>query len=270
MSNMLQAVGARSMSRMIIAAAVCASGASAHAAISGQSDAHALSADVHLVATLVGINVGPLPVASGAAPGVYDVMQTAVAASASFPAVAGLSTGVLNAHASSDIGFASISGQTFAESTVDGLSLVVVPGVILTPDLINLSATTIGSSAQVAFDGSNLTTNGGFTIEDLVLSVSGANIPVNANAAPNTVLLDAAGIRIVLNEQILTTMGDTTSLEVNALHITINSPLQIVGANVVIGHSFASMTVPAPGAAGVLGASGLLAVRRRRRSTFRV
>ncbi|MDX9912819.1 MAG: choice-of-anchor P family protein [Phycisphaerales bacterium] len=78
------------------------------------------------------------------------------------------------------------------------------------------------------------------------------------------VLLDALGIRIVLNEQIAFNDGTTASLEVNAIRITIDSPLQLVAADVVIGHSFSTMTVPAPGAAGLLSAAGLLGSRRRR------
>lgn len=236
------------------------------AAISGQSDAHALRAQVQAVGGVLGINVGPIAPSAGSAPDAYANNNLLAFVNASAAGVAQLSTGVLTSQATSNIASGSTAGQAFATSQVDGLSLEIVPGIIITPDLVNLSADTIGSNAQVSFDGSNVLTQGGIVIEDLTLSVAGiGNILVDANAAPNTVLLDLLGIRIVLNEQIVTTMGDTTTLEVNAIHITINSVLQAVGADVIIAHSEASVTIPTPAGLIPLGCTLLGFASRRRR-----
>lgn len=257
----------RTIAAAIAAAAFAASGGVANAAITGNSHAHGLDVDVQAVVGVLGISVGPLPSASGTAPNIYNNTQTTLSATASALGVAGLNTGVLSAQATSNLTNASTTGQTHGNSSVDGLSLVVVPGILLVPDLINLTADTISSSATASFNGTNVVTSGGFLIEDLDLLVANIGvITVDANAAPNTVLLNALGIRIVVNEQIVTTVGDTTSIEVNAIHITINSPLQVVTADIVIAHSFAAITVPAPASAGVMAAAGLVAMRRRRTS----
>lgn len=248
------------------AIAVLMSGGAASAAISGASNAHALSADVHLVSTLVGIDVGPLPSLAATSPNPYSTTQTVASASASALGVASLGTGLLRSTVTSDVAAMSSTGMAFGSSQVNGLGLRIVPGLLPILDVVNLGATTIGSDATVSFDGVNLVRSGGIIIEDADLHVAGVGvITIDANAAPNTVLLDALGIRIVLNEQILSGVGDTASIEVNAIHITIDSPLQLVAADVVIGHSFASLTIPAPGSVACIAGGGLLVLRRRRR-----
>lgn len=237
----------------------------ASADIVGGSQGYGLHVDVGLVAGVLGIDVGPLPNAAGVAPSAYNDSNSLLSVSASALGVATLSTGLLTANASSDLVAGSTSGMTHADALVNDLLLRIVPGALFIPDLVRLEADTIGSFASVTYDGANLSTSGGFTIEDAMLSVSGIGlISINASAAPNTVLLDALGIRIVLNEQIVTNDGTTATIEVNAIRVTIDSPLQVVAADVVIGHSVATMTIPAPASLGLLAGMGLVAARRRR------
>jgi hypothetical protein len=64
----------------------------------------------------------------------------------------------------------------------------------------------------------------------------GINFTVDAHPAPNTVLVDVPGLRVVLNEQILHTnaSGDIASLTVNAVHVHVDV-LPVPGAGLVTG-----------------------------------
>lgn len=247
------------------AAAVLIAPATARAGISGAGSSSALDVDVHAVGGLLGISVGPAPAVNGLAPNPFTLSQTTLSAHASTAGIASLTTGVLHAAAQSDITSLSLTGTTFAASRVDDLSLRIVPG-LLTPDLLRLTAGTISSTAQLTFNGTQVVASGASSLEDAGLSVAGVGSHnLFAAAEPNTVLLDALGLRIVLNEQILTTIGGTSTFEVNAIRITARGPLQTVDADVVFAHSAATLTVPAPGGAGFTAALLGLAFTRRRR-----
>ncbi|MGH7130916.1 MAG: choice-of-anchor P family protein [Phycisphaerales bacterium] len=233
--------------------------------VNASSNGYGVSADVHLVSTLVGINVPAVPVAAGAAPAPYDTNGTLLTLNVSAAGVASLSTGLLTSHALSDVTGVG-GGMARGEAVVNGLNLRVLPGIVSVLDTLNAGATTITSSAQLTSDGVTITPLGASHLENASIYVFGVgNLAINANAAPNTVLLDLLGIRIILNEQILTTFGNTTTFQVNAIHITIDSPLQLVSADVVVAHSEASMTVPTPGVAASLAGLGALGAMRRRR-----
>lgn len=257
-------ITAATMMMSIVAAAVPSA---ANASISGSSSAYSLSADVHAVAGLAAIHVGPLPGVGGAAPTPYFLTNSALTAQASALGVASLSTGLLSTAASSDIGPGTGTGIVQAQSAVNNLSLRVVPGALFIPDLLSLAATTISSHASLRFDGAQVVSSGGSRIEGGSLSVSGVGaLAVTASAAPNTVLLNAGGIKIVLNEQIFSTVGQTTTLDVNAIRVTINGPLHTVAADVVVGHSAATLTVPAPATVTCPAMLACLAGRRRRQT----
>lgn len=255
----------RTIAAVIVPVAFIAAAGTASAGISGASDAHALSARVDLVGGVISLNAGPFAATSGIAPDIYDNDQTVLTASVSAAIVGSVNTGVLTSRSQSSIGFTSWNGGVYAEAGVDDLEVEIVPGILLTPDLVNLSADTITSFATLTSTGGVVTPFGGSTLENATLSIGGVgNLVIPLNPAANTVLLDAAGIRVVLNEQIFSTMGDTTTLDVNAIHITINGALNVVDADITIAHSSASMTVPTPGSAALLGLAGLAATRRRR------
>lgn len=239
----------------------------ARAAInSASSQGYGLEVGVHLLSNSVGINVGPTSYSSGNAPAAYSDSDFTASVFASAAGVASLSTGVLTSSAMSDVDAGDVSGMAMGQSQVDGLSLRVVPGVLPILDLINLGADTIGSNASVSHNGTSFGFSGGMLIEDATLRVLGVgNIAIDANAAPNTVLLDLLGIKIILNEQIEDIVGNTATMTVNAIHISITGTAQIVGADIIIGHSSAMMTVPAPASATMIaGLAGFAGARRRR------
>lgn len=254
-----------SLRASLVAAVVLFAGTAANAALIGNSAGRSLRANVGLLAGGVGVNVGPLAHAWGNAPTAYTSDHTVASVSAFALGVADLDTGVLDANALSNINGGAFAGFVSADATVDDLDLAIVPGTIIIPDLITLTANTISSNVQIGHDGTNFSSLGGINIENAFLRVAGVGtIAVNANAAPNTVLLDALGIRIVLNEQITTSDALTMSRTINAIHISITGPLQVVNADVVIAQSVASLTVPSCSTAALLCPALLTGIRRRR------
>ncbi|HWF07970.1 MAG TPA: DUF11 domain-containing protein [Bryobacteraceae bacterium] len=107
--------------------------------------------------------------------------------------------------------------------------------------LVGLTADVIQSSASAGGNCGALTSTGSTVLANAKLN----GVTLTASAAPNTVLLDAGGIRIVLNEQIAAGNGTTdTSLTVNAIHISLtNAPigLGLLGGDIIIAQSKASM-----------------------------
>lgn len=253
----------RAVAIATLAAAPCAT---AGAQVSSEADAHVLDVNVDAVFGLLNLHVGPVIPVSGQAPAAFNNSQTLLNINASAPGIATLSTGLLNAQAESDVTSLSISGFSQASATIDDLSLRIVPGAIfLIPDLISVSALTISSTSRVEWDGDSFTTSGGVSIEDFSISIAGVGqLAIVANPAPNTVLFDALGIRIVLNEQIMTSDIDSMRMSVNAIHISVDPLLNVVDADVVIAHSEAAMLVPAPTSA-LLGAGVISPLLRRRR-----
>lgn len=259
----------RSLCRLLgisVLAAVPCANASADV-MTGHASAFALQADVHAVGNLIGLQVGPLVAVSGNAPAAFDVDDMLLDVNASVLGIASLETGLLGTRAASDVAPPSGDAFAFADSSVNELLLRVIPGFLFVPDFMRVSADTIGSSAHVQWDGSVLTAVGNTIIEDLAINIAGQGmLTIEANPAPNTVLFDSLGIRIVLNEQIAVQNGDSIELTVNALHITVDPLLNIVSSDVIIGQSHASMTVPGPGTA-ILAAGGLIPIIRRRRAS---
>lgn len=253
---------------LVTSFALCACATTSNAAVvAGQSNAHGVDVGLSAVSGLATLTVGPLPSTSGVAPVQYSLNNQVLSVTASTLGVANLGTGVITVNASSNVDGGAGTRNAAANATVDDLNLQVVPGIILVPDFIHLTAGTIFSSSMVSSDGSSFTTNGGFFIEDAVLNIAGVgNVIINANAAPNTVVFNALGITIIANEQYFSGDGITTrGLTTNALHITV-APLggNLVQGDVVIAHSYSELTIPAPGSAGLIGALSLAAIRRRR------
>ena len=73
-----------------------------------------------------------------------------------------------------------------------------------------------------------------------------------SNPAPNTVILNVGGLRIVLNEQTLLGDGLTSSgIETNAIHVGFNNFVAgtgLVNGNIILGHTSALATLGQPGA----------------------
>ena len=216
----------------------------AKAQASGSSSGFGVFVDLNLIPLIGGginISLGPIPTVSGTAPPDYNLTSSAVSASVSSPLTGNiLSTGVLVTNSNSNI-----SGDTVsADSTVNNIALYIVELL----QLLTLSADSIQSTAEISGQcGSSLTATGATTITNAqVNGTLGAGLTIPLNPAPNTVLLNALGIRVILNEQI--TGGDgvnSLSITVNAVHITIeNSILSAIGAlsgDIIISQSRAQL-----------------------------
>jgi uncharacterized repeat protein (TIGR01451 family) len=216
----------------------------ARAQPSGSSSGFGVFVDLNLIPLIGGginISLGPVPTVSGTAPPDYNLTSSAVSASVSSPLTGNiLSTGVLVTNANSNI-----SGDTVsADSTVNNIALYIVELL----QLLTLSADSIQSTAEISGQcGSSLTATGTTTVTNAQANGTlGAGLTIPLNPAPNTVLLNALGIRVVLNEQI--TGGDgvnSLSITVNAVHITIeNSVLSAIGAlsgDIIISQSRAQL-----------------------------
>ena len=252
--------------RLAFAAATAASlfasqGANA-IVVSGSSTGYGESINVSVLNVL---NVNSLEPggATGTAPAPYSVSDSTL--SVNLGGV--LSTGLLNGEAASNVDGGSGSRSASASGSVNELTANIVNALLL-------DATTLGATAQVSGDYNAFSVTGGSVIEDLDLSVGGADVAVPVTFGPNTVLFNGLGLMIVANEQITTGDGiSSRGFEVNALHIFFDdfaAGLNVIDGDIILGHAEAELTaspVPLPAAAWLLG-SGLAAfgISARRKS----
>lgn len=210
------------------------------------SSAFGESLDLRLLPLLGGgirIQSPPQAFAGGTAPPAFDNSASAVSVSLS-TALTGtiLSTGLLTAHAAS-VG-PDAAGVT-ADATVHD-ARVRLTGLL---PLLTLAADQIRSSAS--FSGScaaGFAPSGSSELTRVTLGGSlGLGLTVSAATPPNTVLLDVAGIRVVLNEQIVASAGDVTTLTVNAVHIRLAGVLTATGllaGDIILAQSRAEARCP--------------------------
>ena len=130
---------------------------------------------------------------------------------------------------------------------------------LLGVNLVNLSSTTLTSTAQVSGSCGNFTATGTTTIEGLNLTVLGQTVATNLNSTPvpNTELSNtniniglvgstlSAHAQVILNEQ--TVAGDQSTIAVNALHIHMD--ITVTGltnltqsVDIIVSHSEAGFT----------------------------
>lgn len=255
------------------------------------SSAYALNVDQTVTAPAVAnvtIGIGPLAPTSGNAPPSYNVSNSVV----SVNQTATLTSGVLGTSEQIQTGLLTsnstgTSTGASATATVNDLSVGIGTTSSLTPflaSILGISATTIQSQSTASSIG-GLSASGSTTIEGLTLTGSAFNnfefnAALFANAAPNTVLFNALGLSIILNEQITFGDGITSSgITTNAINIGFNNfatGLGLTSGNIIIGSSTAAVTagatgaVPEPGTWAMMlmgfGAMGF-ALRRRKRTT---
>lgn len=196
---------------------------------------------------------GPLPTAAGSGPPAYNMTN-------SLPTVTvgtGLQTGLLTASAASMLPAAL---NVMASATLNNVVLDIAP-------LVTLTAAQIQSTATI---DSALTATGATTILNGVSSLT-LNIP--STPAPNTVLINAGGVKVVLNEQTITGDGVTSrDISLNAVDVTFtNAPFAgatgngLLTGEIILSHSEAhaqgaAASVPEPASFIFLG-TGLVLLR---------
>lgn len=180
-----------------------------------------------LVPTLgpaLSITSGPSPRAAGAAPPPYAVSNSAASITVSTPLTGQiLNTSTLAVDAAATV---PTNNTVSASAILNDLSVNLVGALPVSARLLTLDAASVQASAQLAGPcGGPLLATGTTTITSgTVGGTLGVAVAIPANPAPNTVLLDTAGVRLVLNEQILGGDGiRTRSLTVNAIHLTLTN-----------------------------------------------
>jgi len=202
----------------------------ARAQTTGNSSSFGAFADLTLVPLIgpgINIDLGPVSTASGNAPPDYSDADTVLSTGLSTGQTGNiLSTGVLATSASSVIA----NDNTSADATVDNLSLSIVGAL----QLLSIGADTVVSTADVSGDcgTGSLTATGATTIENASAGGTlGLGLTIASSPSPNFELINLLGIRVVLNEQIVTGDGVTSrGITVNAIHVDLtNTVLSLIG-----------------------------------------
>lgn len=255
---------------------------------STSSSAYALGVNETVAAPLVpnvNVTIGPVVPVSGSAPPNYNVSGSLISLNETSTLVGtplvgigqSLGTGLLLTNANGS----PLSAE--ATATINNLSFGLTSHLTIIPlSLLNLTATTIESYSQANSIG-GLDASGHTTIEGLSLGGSAlgglvfdGSLFVNPN--PNTVLLNLAGLSIILNEQIASGDGVTsTGIATNAVAIRFNNfalGTGLANGAVILGHSeafarLAAVPEPASWAMMLLGFGGVGYVIRRRRAQLR-
>lgn len=249
-----QVASRRFFSALLIALAVLAVLArSAGAQTLGTANSSAFGESISIqVLPLLGspiqVTSGPLPTVSGSALPAYDLNHQLASVQVSVsPLGTLLQTGLLQVDAASPFPSSSLA---LADATVAAVRLRL--GAVLP---LNLGADAITSRALLtcvcvfALPQVNASTS----LANASLSGPlGINLGLSAHPAPNSVIVDDLGLRVVLNEQILITNPDSdfADLTVNAVHISLNAlpiaGLGVVTGEVILAQSHASLTCPEP------------------------
>jgi hypothetical protein len=214
-------------------AVFCGLSGAALAQTAGSSSAFGESVSIQVLPLLgspITVSSGPVPAVAGSAPADYSLSGELARITVSSPALGTvLQAGLLDVDASSGV---PATPSASADATVANAQLTL--GTLLAP-ILALSAQAVGSTALVSGPceaGSEAQTTGTTTLTAVqVTGPLGIHLSVPVQPAANTVLLDAAGVRVVLNEQIVGFDGANTSLTVNAVHISIDElPVAGLGA----------------------------------------
>lgn len=193
------------------------------------------------VAPLLGsplvVQSGPLPLASGASDESFaDSRQVASVV---------VSTGLTGKILETGLLLASTRGggsEVLSASSIEQTRLQLVSLLALQADAIESTAHLTG--CETAPRGSSHLVNA------RLRGPLGLWIDVPVDPAPNTVLLDLAGVRVVLNEQIASQNDEVQSLTVNAIHVSVNvlMGLGLLSSDAVISQSRGELACsPGPG-----------------------
>ena len=226
---------------LLFIAALTLTSINAQAQTTANSSAFGESVQLNLVPMLGGglhVVSGPLPQVSGTAPAVYA--KTANASSSQLAALLLgqiLQTRVLEVNASANL---TRGNQSRASAMVNDLGLR-LSSLTLNAAVLRTNAAISGTCGSFAASGSM----------DIANASSSAGPPISVHPAPNTVLLNLAGIRVILNEQLLGGDGAASrSLTVNAVHVQLRnallSGLGLLSGDIVIAQSQAAAQCAGP------------------------
>jgi len=194
-----------------------------------------------LLGSGIPIGSGPLPLVAGTAPQPFNRSGSLASITVATPATGRiLAAGLLTVHASSGVPGTDSSA---ADATVANLALDVVqrlPLLTLGADVVRSTVALSGSCADGPVPVGTTS-----IVNARVGGLLGIGISVAASPAPNTVLLNAPGLRVVLNEQIAATEAGVRGLTVNAIHVSLNAlplaGLGLLSGDVVLSQSHAEI-----------------------------
>ena len=253
----------------LLAGAIIVPSAALADVTAGSSRGYGIYVSLQLIGIPI-LTVPEQPLSQGSAPNPYTESGQVLSVAASALGVASVGTGVIDSAASSDVDGGVGTRFADADSLVDDLAITLVPSALGGPPLLSVAADTIGSDSIVNGDFGGLSAVGSMVLEDLSIAVSGTALNIPINPSPNTVLWDAAGLRIVLNEQSSSVLAGSASISTNALHIELDDVLTtggLLSGEIIVAHSDAQMTsvVPEPATfVGLAGGLALLSLLRRR------
>ena len=140
-------------------------------------------------------------------------------------------------------------------STVNNLATALTTKLAIAPaiTILGLGAGTVTSTSSINGTGV-LTATGttnitGLTVNGLALGITTIDGSAFVNPAPNTILLSVLGLKIILNEQLLSGNGTTQlGLTTNAIHATFTNFLVgggLLSGDLIVGQSTAAISVDA-------------------------
>lgn len=274
------------------------------AVVSGTAEGYGVATDLNAFGGALSITVLPVPGGvSVTAPAPDNASDTVLSVDVSNSLDVGtllkttyglgLTTGVISATADSNVDGGAGSRQSNATASVDGLDFGV--GTLNILDLLSvttvgLTADTISSSASVTGDVGGFSATGSTTLENANLSIAGLSLlgigldgsgDLVSAPAPNLTILDALGVTVVLNRQLVNGAVDgvcaveACSISVDAIAIEFSDFVfggNLLNGGLTIGHSEASLAgvspVPVPAAVWLFGSGlvGIIGIARRRRT----
>ncbi|MGH8010180.1 MAG: choice-of-anchor P family protein, partial [Candidatus Binatia bacterium] len=189
------------------------------------------------------VDLGPLPTVEGSAPPDYDKSNSV----AEVDLGQLLRADVIEVHAAGNV--SGSPEEVSANARVVDLRLNLVARLLA---LLRVDADVIESSAKITGPcGGPLTAEGrsSVVVADTAQLLD-LDVDVLANPGPNTEVLNLAGIRIILNEQIEGGDGvNSKSLTVNALHVELDDSLLddlgLLDGDIIIAQSKARLQCPA-------------------------
>ncbi len=170
-----------------------------------------------------------------------DLPSTGGTQEASLLTVPPISLGSAGSFHGAEVAHATTVGHGSAsrsEASVASLSLTVAGTTIMADFLM--------SRAAAQCTGSNPSVSGSSELASLSISSVNGGQPITVTGAPNqTIALPFNAGTVVINEQSSSVSGQSGSMDVSALHVTINDPVGGAPlADVIVSHAHADITCP--------------------------